>query len=366
MSLLGNVVGHGIAGVGRSIDYLTPGAGAGRLTNVGRAVYDPNMVLSNPAGIISRAPAFTPVINGGAGGHTLPATTDRPSGPFDTPYTGAGGASTVDPQAEAYYGDQIGLLKQQLGGLDPQYNVGRDNIQNAYNSQYNQLNDAKARNERDYTTSRGQTIQDQQTAKQNIDTGVRQNTNALQRLLGRSGSGNSSAAQVLAPYAAGRAGSQQRSQVQQQYGRNLQALDTNWQDTLGQYTNSFSDLDRQRFTQMNDLERSVNDTRSNLQTTLAGLATQQAQARGQNYAQARTAGQPYLNEVQALQSRIADLSRQYQNPVLQAAPVNYAAPSLGSYNTDRPAIQTPDQPAYQDQVNPYGFLFGDKRRQGLI
>lgn len=274
----------------------------------------------------------------------------------------AAAAPAVDPQAAAFYDDQLRRGQQQIDLLDPQFNVGRDNILNSYTSARNDLTGQQARATRDYTTNRGNTISDQEAAKQQIDTGVRQNTTAIQRLLGRAGSGNSSAAQVAAPFAAGRAGSQQRSQVQQQYGRNLQALDTNYGDTQNQFTSAFGDLDRQRDTNVNQLQAKTNETRSRLLETLASLSAQKGQAQGQTYQQARSAAQPFLSQADALYGQAADLGRQYANPVIQAAPVTYQAPTLDAYNYDRVAPASSDSPAYADQINPYGFLFGRDRR----
>lgn len=356
MSLLGNIVGHAAATAGRAYDYATPGAGTSSLTNVGRAVYDPNVVLSNPTGIFTRAPAFTPVAQPSAPtdqGGTSDYSLDTASAPASV---------TRVENADPYYAAQIARINTQLGQLDPQLNVGKQNVLDSYNTAYNDLSGQQGRATRDYNTTRGNTISDEQAAKQNIDTGVRTTTNALQRLFGAAGSGRSSASLVAAPFAAARQGSQQRTQVNNQYGRNLQSLDTGYGDAQNQFATGFNDIGHQRDTQLNSLQSSINTNRAKLLDTLASLTGQRAQAGGQTIAQATSAAQPFANQADALYGGLADLSRQYQNPVVQAAPVAYKPPELGSYNYDQTAAPTTQDPFAGDISPYYSTLFGKDRR----
>lgn len=382
MSLLSSIAHYAGQPVGwgaEAAGALIPGQTGDRLSGIGSAITNPNVVLSNPGGILQSPvaangqtaqsnPTFTTVnrpTSTPAGGS--PSGTNQSLSPGGN-VLGANGFGS-DPQASQYYGDQIGRVNAQLGFLDPQLGVGKQNILDAYNSGLNTLNTGEARASRDYNTNRTNTISDQQTAKQNIDTGVRQQTTALQRLLGRAGSGNSSAAYDLAPFAAARAGSQQRQQVQDKYGRNLSALDTNYNDYETDVGNSRNDLGRQRDTQTNALIAGTNQTRAQLLDTLAGLTTQQGQAQGQSYTQARSAAAPYESQINDLLSRVAGLSQQYASPVIAANPTVYNAPSLQSYDygsTGAPTAPGADQPVYADQVTPYSLLgFGKKQQQGF-
>lgn len=280
---------------------------------------------------------------------------------------GANTALAVDPQAAAYYGDQIDRINNQLGTLNPQLQAGKQNVQNTYNDQNNQLSLTEGQGTRDYNTNRANTITDEQTAKGNIDTGVRQNNTALLRLLGSAGSGDSSAAQILAPYAAARAGSVQRGQVQTTYGRNLQGLDTNYGDFQQNIGISRADLAKQRDDQLNTLTSGIDQTRAKLLDTLAGLVTQQGQAGGKTYTDAYAGAQPYVSQADSLIRGLVDLSKQYQNPALAAKPVAYNAPSLDAYNFDNTGAPAAGggQPVYADQLSPYSLLFNKKQPNAL-
>src|SRR3990167_2703893 len=108
-----NPIGHVAAAAGRSIDYLTPGAGTGRLTNVGRAIKDPNLVLSNPGGVFTRSPAFTPAVRG-----TSPVV--RPASVSSQPgiTVGEGGYDAEAAAADAEAQERIAkanALREQIG-----------------------------------------------------------------------------------------------------------------------------------------------------------------------------------------------------------------------------------------------------------
>lgn len=112
-----NPIGHVAAAAGRSIDYLTPGAGTGRLTNVGRAIKDPNLVLSNPGGIFTRSPAFTPAVRPTTRGATTSASSVSGQPGFTV---GEGGTYDADAAAQAAADAEraakAGALREQIGG----------------------------------------------------------------------------------------------------------------------------------------------------------------------------------------------------------------------------------------------------------
>src|SRR4051794_416975 len=102
-------VGQAARTVGRTYDYLTPGAGTSTLTNAGRSISDPNAVYTGGfGGLLNGKSDFTPVA------HTSsPAVS--PNGPVDQSqvlgastgiYGGNGsGTSTASPQDAASWQD---------------------------------------------------------------------------------------------------------------------------------------------------------------------------------------------------------------------------------------------------------------------
>lgn len=247
----------------------------------------------------------------------------------------------------------IGQLQGQLGQLDPQQQVGLDNIGNSFNLSANRLDEQNAAAQRDYGTKTQQNLQGYQNNRSNILQGTRAQANALQRLLGLNGAGNSSAAYEQAPYAAALAGSQQLNGAQQTFGQNGTSLDTAWQDTERNYGNSKQDLQNQRYQQENALRSSIAQTKASLLN---------------NIAQAQNSPGKYSADINGLLSQITQLGQQYSNPVMRTPDVSFAAPSLTDYILKNTG-QTPGAPApqaaggAQSDVSPtfLGLLTGQNR-----
>lgn len=278
---------------------------------------------------------------------------------------GGGSAGTAQDSADeaAYWEDQMANADSQLARLGKQRETGNENINNSYNSAYNRLVGDKETTNRDYTTKRTQTTEDNITAKGNIDTSVRNRNTGLQRLLGSRGAGNSSAAQILAPYAAAREGSQQRTQVSQAFGRNMQGLDTAWGDYEKDWNTSAGDLKAQRDAEREKLVSGLSETEAGLQETKSNAAVQRAQAQGQNYQEARQARAPYLARIQKLINRIDSLGA---TPTFTPKAAAYKAPELASYDYNRyatPSLGSGVDPNLASGAGAYWTLLAGKKKE---
>ena len=280
---------------------------------------------------------------------------------------GGSGATAQDiADEQAYWQDQIDNANQQLGRLPNQQQIGERNIQNSYQSAYDRLLGDKATTQRDYTTKRDQTVQDNITAKNNIDTGVRNQNTALQRLLGSRGAGSSSAARVLAPYAAALQGNQQRAQVQTSYGRNLQGLDTAWGDYQGDWTNSVGDLGVQRDTNLSTLRSGIDETKAKLLQAQSDAALQKAQAGGASYQSARAARAPYTQRINSILAQIDSLGKA---PTFTPKTVAYQAPDLASYDysaTGAPTVNSGVDPTQASNVGAYWTLLNQDKKKNQL
>jgi hypothetical protein len=97
-------VGQAARTVGRTYDYLTPGAGTSTLTNAGRSIVDPNAVYTGGLGGLFNAKSdFTPVAKAASpasaqNSYTQPQVLGATTGL----YGGSGtGTSTANPQDAA-------------------------------------------------------------------------------------------------------------------------------------------------------------------------------------------------------------------------------------------------------------------------
>lgn len=307
MSLLG-AIGTGITDLGHAIGAPDIGIGKflgssnalpGLIQGVSPATYQGVGVVhpNNLYGAPSRAGVATPSPAAGNSGGVVSSGYN----------SGSGSTTTVNPSAQ--------LISDQLARLPGQQQVGLNNINNSYQSALNALLNSQASAKNTYDTNTAQTQKDNQTAKDNIAVGVHQGLSGLQRLLGANGAGSSSAATVLAPYAAGFEGNQQQQQVQSAYGANKTALDQSWQDAQNQFTNDRGNLDAQKADKTNSLLAQILGTKSQL------LASQGAAP-----------------------STINDLGKQIDalgaQPTFTPALVNYAAPNLTGYDYNPSAAPT--------------------------
>jgi len=270
------------------------------------------------------------------------------------------GTPTYDQAAIQYYNDQEAQARQAIARLNAQRGIGLGNIQGAYQSAYDTLLGNNAQAERDAGLTRQRTIDDNVTARANVDQTVGRQAQGLRRLLGNS----SSAAQFAAPLAVARQGNQQQGAIQTTFGRNLQNIDIADDDRKKAFGSAQEDLTRQRTMQENTLNSGLLNTEAQLNESLSGIALQRAQAQGQNYAQARGALTPYNDRVSSLLSQIDQLGA---NPSIAARNVNFTAPTLDAYNTSGIAVGQGQNPA-QAQAGQYANLLNleDRKKRNLF
>ena len=299
---------------------------------------------------------------GGGGGDT--------GGGYD-PYVAAQQAQAQqDAQqkadALAFLENQQQIINQQINRLGGTQDTGLSNISNSYNRSYNRLDQQKAVAERDYNTGTQDTIKGYQSSRNQVATNVRSRMNALQRLLGLAGSGNSSASFDAVPYAATLQGSQQIAPVQATYGVNRRNLDTNWEDTLRNYGNSVEDLKAQKFQQTQALKASIAQARADLLDKLSTLGVQINQANGGNAQQALDSQASTRNQINRLLDSIAGLGKQYAKPVIRTADLKYLTPDLGKYNLGPQGEITTDAPG-ADNIDPTFLpVLEDDREEELL
>lgn len=333
-------------------------------SNIGTGVYwvgqDGNTYMK-ASGLTGVQKWVAPLLPPDQLGLTQIADPMAPSGPASGGAAG-GGTSAADAAAmadeQAYWGDQIGTIDSQLGRLPGQRQVADQNILNSYNSAYNRLVNEKGQTERNYNTSRTQTQQDNETAKTNIDTGVRNSLTGAQRLLGGRGSGSSSAFSIVAPYAAGLQGNQQRQQVQQAYERNIGGLDTSWKDYLTNWDTSAGDLASQRDSKYNQAHAGFDQTEAGLQEQRQNADVARAQAGGASYRTASALRAPYQAKIQQLLSSIDQLGAV---PTFTPQQVNYNAPELAAYNyqpTATPTLGAGVDPGQAQNLGAFWTLLG--------
>jgi hypothetical protein len=351
MSLIGNIVGHAAATVGRAEDYLTPGSGSGTLTDVGRAIYSPNSVLSNPGAInpFARGSAFqvvgSPSAAAGAAPKAGSVASDTATAPAGGAYSGtysggangtraaSGAGSTADIAA---YQDQINSLNQLLGNADITQRNGQNSIEQGYNNSVAQLEGNHQSVLNQFDTQKSNTTNDYAKNVDRINANARQGFNSLQALL----QGTGSAGNVLAPFAVSQQANSQRGASSDAFARNLQAVDQGVLAAQQNYNNQKKTLEGQKNDQLSKLLSSIDQQKIQYQQQLAAANNQLNIARGGNYA-TPTANNDAIAALIANQNGLAQQFTQpnftvsdYVAPQTDLAQYQAQAAQIGGLNND--------------------------------
>jgi len=291
------------------------------------------------------------------------STTQQQSGAYTD-----GGAAQRQADLRQQYGDpsqydaEIGQYQNQIGGLGAQQQVGEQNVNDQYNKAAQGYYDNKARDETSYNRDVQQNVRSYTNNRTKTMNSVRSNANALQRLLGMNGAGNSSAALEQAPYAAGLQGSQDLAGAQETYGMNGQRLSDEWTDRQKKYKDGFDDLENQKWQAMNGEKSKTAQARAGLLDKIANASVKRNLANGQTGAQAQAGRNQYQPEIESLLQQITQLGRTNANPVLQAQAVAPRDFTLSDYAQGRrTAIDSPEL-AGGGEINPvFASLFNNRR-----
>lgn len=290
-----------------------------------------------------------------ADGSAWPTTPRQPAAPDYDPY-----------ELELIDG-QLGNTQEGLGRLDRDYNTGVSNLLQSYNRGKIQIGNDRTQARGQYDTTRTQNEQDYT----NTRSGIRQDSgnlyNSIQRLLGGMGAGRSSAARVLAPFAVGQQAAQRFGGVQEQFGRNMGALDTSWANTDRGLTEAEEKLLEDRENKQRELETGIDRNRLDLTDRLNNLQLQRGQLTGGSVASLRSTLDANQGTIRSILDRISANAANYQNPALDVRRNTFNAPNLQNYNYSRfeaPRLQGGGYDPRADYTNPLtGVLNRDEEER---
>ena len=364
MSLLGNLVGHAAATVGRAYDYATPGSGTSALTNAGRAVYDPNVVLSNPSGIFTKAPAFTAAKSSSSS--TRPASPKYQAKSATTTYSGgtSSGSDTgpaYDPSELAYLDQQQSLYDRLLKSADRSLSSGVTDLSNSTTAARNKANSQRSRALEDFGIQREDTTRGQQGALDKVDTNSRTLRDSLMRILGLAASGGS--AFDVADNAVARDASKNRAGVQEDYASNWRGLDLSERRANEDYQSLLDEIEADRRSKEQSLRGGVLDTKQGLEQALAQIAADRARLLGGDQL---AASRPYVNNYLSMQDQIDSLPSRFRTAV-SARDLNVQTPTLRDYMVDRASIgANQSQDTSQAQYSPYAQFLNKEDDNSLF
>jgi hypothetical protein len=271
----------------------------------------------------------------------------------------ASASGQYDPQAAAkqqadlasQYADQASQLQGQYGFLDNQLQNGQQTINNSYGQSAQSLADQQALLQRQYDANKAQNTQDYNSTANNARTQVRSQSQALQRLLGMNGAGNSSASYEQAPYAAALQGSQLINNAQSTYAKNAANTDNNWAQTQLSAKQAKQKLDQSKTAQEQKLQQDVANSRATLLDQIRQANINHDLALGKDYKTAAAAQAGTQAQVQSLLQQIQSLGRVAP---ITADPqqIQYQTPDMAQYSLEGMAAPQTAQNGQQSNIDP--------------
>lgn len=217
---------------------------------------------------------------------------------------GGSGADAFDPQKISainnVYDQRTSRLKGLLGGLDPRRQSAIDSYMQGFNMNTGMLEDAKNRGMRNLDVSSQQNDQNKVKSFRDISTGIRSSIDAFRNQLGTMNASDSSAADIMAPFAFSKLQTQERGDVLDTYNQNATGINLARQDVEGDFRNQLNSL---KFEKDNAI-RGIADQYSQIRQSIMDEIATSDEARAFELA---NLGQQYtmkaLQDVQSLDSR---------------------------------------------------------------
>lgn len=284
-----------------------------------------------------------------------PQAPNKPQPQAPSVYAGGGGgggggtvAPAVNPADLAYLDDQQRRLEGQRGSIDRGLRSGLSQLTDSYNKEVSGANKQRSRALEDFNVKREDTTRAKGSALDRVNTNARTLANSLRQKIGLASGSGSSAYQITAPGAVNREASEQRGNVQEDYGVNFRNLATAENRAKTDFESLLQDLAAQRKTRERDLRSGVNERYQDIASSLAEVARQRVLAQGGGYDQVKRAMAPYSAEINQRQAELDSLFNKFRTPY-SVKKVNVQTPQLRDYMVDQTEFgpeQTPSEDPY--------------------
>ena len=295
---------------------------------------------------------------------------DFPTGP----YSGSGydpyAAERTRQRADeiAAYREAENDARDALGRLGKKREIGLNNINQNYAEQMNQLENDYTYNKGIYDLNTQDTIARNRAVREQIAEDAGHKADSLRKMFAAGGAGDSSASQIVAPYAVSLDASRQTSEQHDEYARNRRALDMEVANMSNAYSQNLKKLDTEKQNQVNALDQGIEETKMGLNNKIREAQQKAQTANGSSLSQAISNTSGLKNEIKTSEDRILDLSK--KTPVALDK-IAFNTPKLESYadNIQGGKIESgnPDQSGLKDQLDPRlaNLLDPNKKKKDL-
>ena len=293
-------------------------------------------------------------------------TTDPRQGGYYDPRAAAEAKARADEIAK--YREQERVATEGLGRLDRQRDIWRGNVENNYAHQLNDLENSYTQSKGAYEMNKRDSEAQNRAVRSQIMEDANNQTNSLRQMFAAGGAGDSSAAQIVAPWAVGLEASRNAGSAQDAFARDRRNQDLEFASATNAYNKNKKNWETNRQDALNNVDSQIESSRIDLNNRIMDARQKQKTANGQGLQSAIDQTRDLSNQISNSQNRILDLSKETPKALEK---VEFKAPKLSDYSENVQGVKVdsgnPDQAGLQDQLDPRlaALLDPNKKKKDL-
>ena len=290
----------------------------------------------------------------------------NPQGGYYNPQAAAEAKARADEIAK--YREQERVATEGLGRLDRQRDIWRGNVENNYANQLNDLENSYTQSKGAYEMNKRDSEAQNRAVRSQIMEDANNQTNSLRQMFAAGGAGDSSAAQIVAPWAVGLEASRNAGSAQDAFARDRRNQDLEFASATNAYNKNKKNWETNRQDALNNVDSQIESSRIDLNNRIMDARQKQKTANGQGLQSAIDQTRDLSNQISNSQNKILDLSKETPKALEK---VEFKAPKLSDYSENVQGVKVdsgnPDQAGLQDQLDPQlaALLDPNKKKKDL-
>ena len=231
--------------------------------------------------------------------------------------------------AIAKYDDEISQANSAINRLGGQEAVGIANAgkakDRAWQENENSFNESTGR----YNMNTKDAIDNIKKTRDQIESDTATKVRSAKGILASGGAGDSSFANVLAPYEIAKAASKQQGEAQDAYAKNRRDMDINYFAVKNAYDKNKNDIQSEYDNRVNSVKQKVAQSRAELLDRIRSANVGKQTANGSSMAAAIASQQGTRDQINRLGTEVDELGRDRSIPIQK---VDWKAPDLATYD----------------------------------
>ena len=274
----------------------------------------------------------------------------NPQGGYYNPQAAAEAKARADEIAK--YREQERVATEGLGRLDRQRDIWRGNVENNYANQLNDLENSYTQSKGAYEMNKRDSEAQNRAVRSQIMEDANNQTNSLRQMFAAGGAGDSSAAQIVAPWAVGLEASRNAGSAQDAFARDRRNQDLEFASATNAYNKNKKNWETNRQDALNNVDSQIESSRIDLNNRIMDARQKQKTANGQGLQSAIDQTRDLSNQISNSQNKILDLSKETPKALEK---VEFKAPKLSDYSENVQGVKVdsgnPDQAGDQDHLD---------------